>query len=172
MMLKPCTKCSGPRNRSNTYKNRARPDGLDEYCKVCRTTYFSTYRKTRCRTDATYQAAVKNMNKRYYKEHKLEIKSKDTQYDRSYFYAIKRKYGLDRETYERILKNQNSVCAVCRHPDSRRLVVDHDHKINRVRGLLCGQCNTAIGLLKENPKTLKRAINYLNRSSLPDQSPA
>ncbi|MFD5619832.1 endonuclease domain-containing protein [Streptomyces yangpuensis] len=39
--------------------------------------------------------------------------------------------------------------------------VDHCRKAGRVRGVLCFNCNTAIGLLGESPGTIQRAISYL-----------
>ena len=41
------------------------------------------------------------------------------------------------------------------------LVIDHNHKTGKVRGLLCGSCNTGIGLLKDSPDVLDAAIEYL-----------
>lgn len=69
------------------------------------------------------------------------------------------RYGITLKDYNRILKNQNGKCALClEKPRGRRtkyLAVDHDHKTNRVRGLLCLPCNTKLGnyeLLIENPR--------------------
>ncbi len=42
-----------------------------------------------------------------------------------------------------------------------KLMVDHDHTTGEVRGLLCHNCNRAIGLLREDPERLRRAIEYL-----------
>ncbi len=57
---------------------------------------------------------------------------------------------------------QNGVCAICsRPPGKRRLAVDHWHTTKAVRGLLCVQCNTAIGKLNDDPELLRRAIAYL-----------
>lgn len=41
--------------------------------------------------------------------------------------------------------------------------IDHDHKTGKIRGLLCGFCNKAIGLLKENINILRNAIHYLEK---------
>ena len=40
-------------------------------------------------------------------------------------------------------------------------VVDHDYKTNKIRGLLCGQCNKALGLFRDNINLLRSAIKYL-----------
>lgn len=60
---------------------------------------------------------------------------------------------------------QDGRCAICRHEfrtGTRRGVhVDHDHETRRVRGLLCGPCNTALGGLKDDPSRLAAAARYL-----------
>ena len=43
------------------------------------------------------------------------------------------------------------------------LVVDHDHKTGKVRGLLCHNCNRALGLLKDSTEYLENCISYLKR---------
>jgi len=78
---------------------------------------------------------------------------------------IKRLFGITPEDYDRKLKQQNGVCAICRRPspDGRRLHIDHDHEARHVRGLLCHDCNRGLGIFKDNPLLLKRAANYLKR---------
>jgi hypothetical protein len=65
--------------------------------------------------------------------------------DKYYARAIKRNYGLSWGDYTRLLQSQNSLCAICMTPHHKRLHVDHCHETGRVRGLLCGPCNTALG---------------------------
>jgi hypothetical protein len=76
---------------------------------------------------------------------------------------LKRAYGIDLVTYEAMVKEQEGLCAICQK-EPLVLHVDHDHESNRVRGLLCGSCNRAIGLLQESPETLQHAIEYLKRT--------
>lgn len=77
-----------------------------------------------------------------------------------------KKYGISVEQYDEMLARQDSVCAGCRKPCQTfgRLCVDHCHKTNVVRGLLCSVCNLAIGGLKEDPSTLRRLADYLERN--------
>lgn len=72
------------------------------------------------------------------------------------------KYGIVRDAYEELLKKQNYSCAICRiSGDDETLAVDHDHATGKVRGLLCGHCNKAIGMLRDSVTNLQRAIWYL-----------
>jgi oligoribonuclease (3'-5' exoribonuclease) len=78
-------------------------------------------------------------------------------------------YGMTAEDYEATAELQNWACAVCEEQDDRvseagvpmPLSVDHDHSTSRVRGLLCHRCNTAIGLLRDDPKIADRVAEYL-----------
>lgn len=76
------------------------------------------------------------------------------------------KYGLTLESYGKILAEQGGVCAICgtdKNSGGHMFVVDHDHALGHVRGLLCHKCNRAIGLLGDDVDLLKRAIGYLER---------
>ena len=77
---------------------------------------------------------------------------------------LKSTYGIDEKEYQRLLALQNGACAICKERCSTwsRLSVDHDHNTGRVRGLLCNQCNRAIGLLRDNPRLLMLAAEYLS----------
>lgn len=78
-----------------------------------------------------------------------------------YFHILKVKFDMPREKYEKMLKEQNNVCKLCKNSEKRRLALDHCHTSNKIRGLLCGPCNRALGLIKDNQETLKNMINYL-----------
>lgn len=82
------------------------------------------------------------------------------------------KYGLTPETYEAILLEQNSACAICGKPETmvdprygtkHRLSVDHNHTTGVRRGLLCKRCNSALGLLDDSIELVHRAKEYLER---------
>lgn len=74
---------------------------------------------------------------------------------------ICKKYGLTVEQFGSLLAEQGFVCAIC--SKSRPLQVDHDHETDIVRGLLCGRCNKAIGLLGDDALIVQRAAKYLDR---------
>lgn len=73
--------------------------------------------------------------------------------------------GITLLQYEDMLKNQLSVCAICRHisQDSTPLAVDHCHKTGKIRGLLCRPCNSALGFFRDNVENMQIAITYLQK---------
>ena len=67
-----------------------------------------------------------------------------------------------------VLIDPHGTCAICGHhpgPDDRTLAVDHSHSAGHVRGMLCGPCNTALGMMRDNPELLRLAAAYLERTS-------
>ena len=77
-----------------------------------------------------------------------------------------RKYGLTSRQYDTMYKSRNGCCDIC--GDVKKvLCVDHDHKTNKVRGLLCGHCNTALGFVRDSPVVLMKAAIYLKEHETP-----
>lgn len=80
-------------------------------------------------------------------------------------WRMKKQYGITLEEYEILLEKQNGMCAICKsentHSKGYCFAVDHDHKTGKVRGLLCHQCNLALGNIKDNVQTLHSMIRYL-----------
>lgn len=72
------------------------------------------------------------------------------------------KYGIDIETYERMVEDQRGGCAAC-GATGKQLHVDHDHATGRVRALLCGGCNVALGQCHEDPERLRSLALYAER---------
>lgn len=73
-------------------------------------------------------------------------------------------FGITVAEYNLMLKMQNGGCAICgKTPEEngRSLCVDHVHGTSWIRGLLCGTCNTGIGLLQDDPEILQKAIEYI-----------
>ena len=78
------------------------------------------------------------------------------------------KLGVDvtAKDYELLLIKQNNACAICgRVPNKKekRLSIDHDHKTNEVRGLLCSNCNAGLGMFKDDIDFLNSAVRYLKK---------
>lgn len=71
------------------------------------------------------------------------------------------RYGLTPEHYEALLSAQGGRCAICGGRPTGNLHVDHDHNTGKVRGLLCGRCNPALGAFQDSPRILLAAVRYL-----------
>ncbi len=74
---------------------------------------------------------------------------------------LRRTYGITIDDYARMYGEQSGKCAICTiHYDA--LEVDHNHKTGVVRGLLCNECNSGMGLLSDAAHLLDAAANYLD----------
>lgn len=83
-----------------------------------------------------------------------------------------RRFGITPERYSELSESQNGACAICKQPETatrlgkvKALAVDHCHQSGAIRGLLCADCNTGIGKLKENIDIFQSAIQYLEYHS-------
>lgn len=90
--------------------------------------------------------------------------------ERSKGYDLKKQFGIGSSEYAVMLEAQKGVCAICKQAEThkhqngsvRSLAVDHCHGSGKIRGLLCGSCNTMIGQAKDDPVILRAAIEYLH----------
>lgn len=90
---------------------------------------------------------------------------------------LKQFYNITPEQFEALKMRQQGLCAICKQPETRKVLgvvtelhIDHDHACcpergrscgNCIRGLLCSACNPGIGFLKDDPRLLLAAIDYL-----------
>lgn len=79
--------------------------------------------------------------------------------------TLQNKYGISLKELEELYEQQDSSCAICKKSEEElgsRLHLDHCHSTGRIRGLLCGNCNKAIGLLSDDIDRINSAANYLS----------
>jgi hypothetical protein len=78
-------------------------------------------------------------------------------------YARRKKLGVTNELFKQMFINQNCKCAICGSlvPNGPDWCLDHDHETSIVRQILCGNCNKALGLFKDNPNWLRKAADYV-----------
>ena len=86
---------------------------------------------------------------------------------------LKRDYGISDKDYQEMFDAQQGLCAICRQPETRsnqyglrKLNVDHCHVTGAVRGLLCANCNTVLGLLCEDPNITQALLKYIKERCL------
>ncbi len=89
-------------------------------------------------------------------------------WEKGYF---KRTYGLSLDEYQDMFERSEHKCNICGSEGFRinskaknTLCVDHDHETGKIRGLLCHNCNRALGLLQDDTTLLEKAIKYLEGS--------
>ncbi len=151
-MKKICKYCKKEKEESDYYKSTRHTSGYELKCKAC----YSDYNKKRyINNPEKYKQAVT----KYYTNYP----------DAKRRIMLKHSYNITIEEYDILLEKQDNKCAICQiHKDkiNRSLDVDHCHKTNKIRGLLCPICNKALGLFNDNIENLNKAINYLNLNTL------
>lgn len=70
--------------------------------------------------------------------------------------------GIEESHFEELSRIQDGRCWICQHKEP--LVIDHNHSNGKVRGLLCSECNSGLGLFYDSESFLKRAIEYVTRT--------
>lgn len=146
-MDKVCTKCKLSKSSEDYHKQTNSKDGYSNWCKVCGYDNLKIWRK-------------KNPDKIKKNAKNFRINNPKAYYNSQY----KSKYGISIEEYNRLFDIQKGQCKICKIDSKelpRKLAVDHNHVTGKVRGLLCGNCNVAIGNLKESVIIIKEALNYL-----------
>jgi hypothetical protein len=110
---------------------------------------------------------------RYRKLHKEQHNTGNKKYRAAhpqyhFKYDLKLHYGISPEDYNHLFELQGGCCAICGIPQlelDKRLHVDHNHISGEIRGLLCTNCNVALGQLKTDTlgdSLLIKAIDYIN----------
>jgi len=112
--------------------------------------YFETDKKT-----------LKNECKGCLKKRTKKWKEDNPEQERNNI--LKRKYNLTLEEMREMVRQQGNRCAICEDVFTEDIppCVDHCHKTEDVRGILCHHCNTGLGLFRDSKKLLKEAIKYL-----------
>jgi hypothetical protein len=115
-------------------------------------------RRERYAQGPDYRAKQRAYARAYYHSHKQDIKPilRRSQ--------LKRQYGISPADYDALLAKQDGVCATCGKPSEETLCVDHCHETGTIRGLLCRQCNFALGCFRESQAAMMAAIAYLGGS--------
>lgn len=142
--MRHCGRCQARKPDTDFGKSKSRKGGFDHYCKECRRLASKEWKaRNKDKALAAWREwAKENKGSRaeYMRQWRAQNPSKVAASDRKY------RYGLTHEQFASMLEKQGGVCVICRGTDkTRSLAVDHCHVTGRVRGLLCGTCNTALG---------------------------
>jgi len=136
--MRVCKQCSLEQPLEEYHLNKLSAGGRKPVCKTCRNKITREHRATHGRTETPEQRRK---------------------------WQLKAKYGVSLEDYAVLANEQDNKCKICGagHDKGQAgfLVVDHCHTTGRVRGLLCSNCNSALGLFRDEEESLKNAIRYL-----------
>jgi len=159
--MKICTKCKIEKSNNAFVTDKRRPDGLTIWCKTCR----SISHKKWYESNSDKAKERKRLDRIYRKEY-YQSPERKKRYRIKY---IEKTFGIKYHEYDRMLQEQNSLCAICGEKESsstcKYLSVDHCHTTGKIRGLLCVSCNRGLGMLRDNPDFVEKALNYLRKSS-------
>ena len=148
-ITKCCSKCNLVRSISDFYK-RSDANGYKSECK-------------KCSSKRSRKWEVENRDKKNLRSRNRGKSSEERR--RS---SLMSKFKMTEVDYNKIYNQQNGKCAICGSASygkagATKLAVDHCHKTGKIRGLLCFNCNTMLGKVKDSIETLESAIIYLKK---------
>lgn len=163
--MKKCSVCQVLKIKSDFHSHKKTSDRLESACKKCRNAQKKRWRTSTVEVRERVNKQRQNWRKKNaekVKANQREIYARMTPEERM-ARIIKSNYNITIETYNVMLKSQDSKCAICRQDCvvKSRLSIDHNHQTGQVRGLLCSRCNVLIGMAREDISILKSAIDYL-----------
>uniref|UniRef100_A0AAU2VD61 Endonuclease VII domain-containing protein n=1 Tax=Streptomyces sp. NBC_00003 TaxID=2903608 RepID=A0AAU2VD61_9ACTN len=179
---KQCRKCARDLPLAAFARDRNRRDGLQVDCRDCVAEYSAThYRRRReamgkpvrehvdvptghklCRTCGEVKPHSE-WHRNATASDGLSTRCKACRAERGRQDHLKRRYGMTEDERDGLIASQGGVCCICLSAPAAH--VDHCHQTGRVRGVLCFNCNSAIGLLGDDPDTVRRAAAYLEGNS-------
>jgi hypothetical protein len=143
-IYKKCAQCSAWKKLDEFHRFEASPDGRQRVCRTCSAEHALIYRNTPSGRAARQKAARA--------------------------FTLRSNYGLTRDAYMAMQAAQSDLCAICKKPEwttklgtVRRLGVDHDHRTNQVRELLCISCNQGIARFHDDPELMEVAAAYIRK---------
>lgn len=152
--VKSCTKCQNIKYLDEFYWANKSKTILASACKQC------------CKKES-----VQNRKKDPLRKIKQQAYAKKNP-DKLKNNQLKTTYGITLIQYQTLLKKQNNVCAICENEETviwnnkpNYLCVDHCHSTKKIRGILCRDCNAALGKFQDSPDLLRKAATYLENAN-------
>jgi DNA repair exonuclease SbcCD ATPase subunit len=117
--------------------------------------YYEKNKETILAQKRIYRAEHPTANRDYHQANKTALRKK----------ARAKKFGLTLEQVEQLHIDHDHKCAICKvEVSGKGACIDHCHNTNKIRGLLCINCNFMLGSARDNIQTLQAGITYLTKS--------
>ena len=139
---------------------------FNKYCRFCQKCGY--IRRKKYLQQYTQTSEFKEHSHKYQKEYRDARKHRPERKQKVREFHLKHEYNITLIEYDIMFKNQKGCCDICHKHQSEfklPLYVDHDHKTDKVRGLLCKNCNMALGFMKDDPDIILEAYNYIKKST-------
>jgi hypothetical protein len=192
--VKKCPDCKETKPLSEFTLNKRRPDGRGTYCRPCFNVRSRAHREAlaaregreikrrrlvppgmkycpRCQQELPIDAFGSNRSSHdgrtaYCRicHHEVSRENAKRLYGSTRDYHLRRRYGLTSADVDAMIEAQGGTCAVCPGEPQH---VDHDHETGLVRGILCFNCNQALGNARDVPRTLRALATYLEMHRQP-----
>ncbi|WP_079052448.1 endonuclease VII domain-containing protein [Streptomyces regalis] len=169
--MKRCVRCGEDKPYAAFARKRSNLDGLQRHCRDCRTNYHSGAQVAVVRLKADVPEGHKRCRgcgevKPHSEWHRkrsaadgLASRCKACRAAAAPAQHLRRKYGITETERDEMIASQMGLCAICLTAPA--VHVDHCHNTGRVRGVLCFNCNSGLGLLRDDPEAMNRAADYL-----------
>ncbi|MFJ2718351.1 endonuclease VII domain-containing protein [Streptomyces sp. NPDC087437] len=176
--VKRCSRCKESKPRAAFASNKAARDGLQAYCRGCWAEYdqarqLATGKNVRPRVETPEGhkfcrscGAVKprsEWHRNATASDGLSTSCKACRAVKGRAQHLKRQYGITEAERDEMCASQMGLCVICLKAPA--VHVDHCHNTGKVRGVLCFNCNSAIGKLGDDPDAVRRAAAYLEGNS-------
>lgn len=164
METKICRSCGISKETRSYYKHPKAPDGLFAVCMSCHVLRDQKWKKE-------HPEAVREIQKKYQNKNRERLninrRKKITENWNGYIHQ-RREWDSQRKLkrYDGIVQKlkdfQKYQCALCTKSfsDIDPIDIDHDHKTNLIRGLLCRKCNSGLHYFEDKEYT-KKALSYI-----------
>lgn len=162
---KRCRLCGEVQPVSEFHRAAGMRDGHRNECKTC----FRSIARKRYQADPQ---KAKDAVKRWQQENPERLRAYRAEYRnrperkramRDLYY--RRTHGISADEFDEMYEAQAGRCAICgtTPANQAQMHVDHHHASGAIRELLCSSCNQALGQMKEDPRLLRAAADYLER---------
>lgn len=133
----------------------------------------TSYRRERLKINPQIAINKKAYSKIYYYKYKIRISEtkkiwRKNNPDREFASKMK-KYGMTPTLYDEMFLSQGNSCGACsttQPTHKHRFGIDHNHDTGEVRGILCGKCNSALGLLDDSVEKVKGLLMYIQKEGV------